>query len=79
MSDIMKVSNMRNQKLLEQIITTRKNLIRENDNINECIDDELHQRNFDLDSIKLLQEIRARNIETIQYIDQLGYKGVVDL
>ena len=75
----MKVSNMRNQKLLEQIITTRKNLIRENDSINECIHEELHQRNCDLDSIKLLQQIRARNIETIQYIDQLGYKGVVDL
>ena len=79
MSDIMKVSNMRNQKLLEQIITTRKNLIKENDSINECINEELHQRNCDLDSIKLLQQIRARNIETIQYIDQLGYKGVVDL
>lgn len=71
---------IQNTKTMQKIATTKQALIKENDNLNEYLDFLLNDKpNLTDGDRQVIREIRDKNLETIQLIDRMNYRGIVSL
>lgn len=71
---------IQNTKTIQKITTTKKELLAENEKLNEFLQ-KLTEENvsrYEQDRA-IIRKIRDQNLETIQLIDRMSYRGIVSL
>ena len=71
---------IQNTKTMQKIATTKQELVRQNDSLNEYLDALIKEKPSltEMDR-QVIREIRDKNLETIQLIDRMNYRGIVSL
>ena len=72
---------IQNTKTRQKIAHTKQELVRQNDSLNEYLDELLKENRLSLAEMdrQVIREIRDKNLETIQLIDKMHYRGIVSL
>lgn len=71
---------IQNTKTRQKIATTKQELVRQNDSLNEYLDALImEQPSLTEMDRQVIREIRDKNLETIQLIDKMHYRGIVSL
>ena len=71
---------IQNTKTMQKIAATKQELVRQNDSLNEYLDSLImEQPSLTEMDRQVIREIRDKNLETIQLIDRMNYRGIVSL
>ena len=71
---------IQNTKTRQKIANTKQELVRQNNSLNEYLDALIKEKPSltEMDR-QIIREIRDKNLETIQLIDKMSYRGIVSL
>ena len=71
---------IQNTKTRQKIANTKQELVRQNNSLNEYLDALIKEKPSltEMDR-QVIREIRDKNLETIQLIDKMSYRGIVSL
>ena len=71
---------IQNTKTRQKIAHTKQELVRQNDSLNEYLDALIKEKpSLTEGDRQVIREIRDKNLETIQLIDKMHYRGIVPL
>ena len=71
---------IQNTKTRQKIAHTKQELVRQNDSLNEYLDALIKEKpSLTEGDRQVIREIRDKNLETIQLIDKMHYRGIVSL
>ena len=71
---------IQNTKTRQKIANTKQELVRQNDSLNEYLDALIKEKpSLTEGDRQVIREIRDKNLETIQLIDKMHYRGIVSL